>query len=272
MSVNKTAQLHKDFDDFDVVMFDPSEDLEVNEPGSDVEFHLELLPGAEEDEFPAEIEVEEPEKIEISEPDPWDWQSRGLKNFLAWLTQMSASVPRHSGRDISGVERAIAYLEMVRSTISKAVRSDLRDELDVAKIENVRDEIQNGIDRLEARKEQIEKAKRPRKKKGESEDLLVKNAQKISGVQGRVIVTVPLLISSLARACINGSVSAGHDIEDSFKKLADKYKLNDREKTELKQLIEDMGYAVRRDRGLGLDDDFDPQSSDNVDWAANYPA
>jgi hypothetical protein len=65
-------------------------------------------------------------------------------------------------------------------------------------------------------------------------------------------------------------VSAGHDIEDLYARQVKYYKLSTREQAEVQQLLSDMGYAVRQDRGFMPDEDFDVSSSDNMDWAANY--
>lgn len=67
-------------------------------------------------------------------------------------------------------------------------------------------------------------------------------------------------------------VSAGHDIEDLFSRQVKKYKLNDREQAETMQLLADMGYPLRQDRGFLLDEDVDTRSSDNFDWSASYKA
>uniref|UniRef100_UPI0020289F2C hypothetical protein n=1 Tax=Caballeronia sp. INML3B TaxID=2921749 RepID=UPI0020289F2C len=71
----------------------------------------------------------------------------------------------------------------------------------------------------------LNKMKKGKRKKTAS---LVKEGQKIAGVQG-IVVTVPLLISRIARVCINGMVSGGHDIEDLFHRQAEKYDLTVRE-------------------------------------------
>ena len=99
---------------------------------------------------------------------------------------------------------------------------------------------------------------------------MVKKAQKATHVGG-IIVTVPLLISSIARTCINSMVSAGKDIEDVFDKLAKKYDLTSREEMETMQLLADMGYPMRRPRGYLRDEEIDTTSVDNFDWNANYP-
>ncbi|HVY53569.1 MAG TPA: hypothetical protein VHA13_03525, partial [Gammaproteobacteria bacterium] len=177
---------------------------------------------------------------------------------------------KHSGYDTAGLERAVSYLEKLDIEISKAMRMDLDGELDANKIEEVRAQIDNGISRLHDRLDKVKKSKKTkRKKSGEASHELVKEGQKITGVQG-IYVTVPLLISRIARVCINGMVSAGHDIEDIYKQQVKKYKLNEREQAEVMQLLSDMGYAIRQDRGYMPDEDIDIASSDNFDWAANY--
>jgi hypothetical protein len=65
-------------------------------------------------------------------------------------------------------------------------------------------------------------------------------------------------------------VSAGHDIEDLYERQVKKYKLNEREKAEVMQLLDDMGYRLAHDRGYLADEDVDYASSDNMDFAANY--
>ena len=166
--------------------------------------------------------------------DHWNWSSKGAEGFLEWIQDRFKSVPKHSGFDSSGIERASAYLEKLDNEISKAMRMDLDGELDADKIEDVRSKIEDGIERLEERLEKIKK--KTKKKKASVNSEIVKEAQKITGVQG-IYVTVPLLISSIARTCINGYISAGHDIEGTFSGLCKKYKLTDREKTETIQLI-----------------------------------
>ena len=231
----------------------------------------------------------EPEPIEVSEKEDedkalvvdesdaktkknekWDWASRGATGFIAWVKERCDDVPKHSGYDTAGLERAIAYLERLDNEVSKAMRLDLDGELDANQIERVRAVIDNGVERLQDRLDKVKQSKKKtRKKKAEFSDGLVKEAQKIPGIQG-IVVTVPLLISRIARVCINGKVSAGHDIEDLYERQVKFYKLSEREQAEVMQLLADMGYAVRQDRGFMPDQDVEISSSDNMDWAANY--
>ena len=84
-----------------------------------------------------------------------------------------------------------------------------------------------------------------------------------------IVVTVPILLSRVARVCINGAVSAGHDIEDLFDRQVKAYKLDDREQAEVMQLLSDMGYPMRRDRGFLLNEKQEGQ--DGSDWNQNFP-
>jgi hypothetical protein len=262
---------------------DSHEPLEVSEPG-EVEIVIEELPGAPHGTHdPEPLEVSEDDKdndkLEVADegdskkskkPEKWDWESKGPTGFVAWIKSRIEDVPKHSGYDSAGLERAVAYMERLDNEISKAMRLDLDGALDANKIEGVRSQIDEGLSRLHDRLDKVKKhSKSRRKKKADVDSAIVKEAQKITGVQG-IYVTVPLLISRVARVCINGMVSAGHDIEDIYGKQVKKYKLNEREQAETMQLLADMGYPLRQDRGYLADEDVDVASSDNMDWAANY--
>lgn len=228
------------------------------------------IPGAEDQgEFviePAEVEVSEEKEVQV-EHDPWKWT---VETFLNWLKEKVEQVPRHTGKDVSGLERAIAYLKFLAGEISKATRQDIKGQLDCNAVEDARDKIHEGIDRLEARLQQVSayKYNKGKKKKADSEEqALVKNATKTAGF----VVNVPLFISHVARVCINSMVSGGHDIENTFQKMAQKYEMTKREQVETMRLLSDMGYHVRRDFGLDLDENLDQTSSDNFDFGANYP-
>jgi len=302
MTLNKAAQIEappawEGFsveEDEDVLMADDPEELVVEEDEDEDEgyaaddlvgkvmiavdgeepkefaFTLPNVPGADEAEELEDVEVEEDDVQVPEERDMWDWG--GVGNFMPWLSKMFQSVPGHNGTETSGLERATSFLQALDKAISRAVRSDLKDELDIAQIEKARDEIHNGIDRLEERLERVNSNKRPKKKKkasGEDEGF-VKEAQKITGISG-IVITVPILLSRIARTCINGMVSAGHDIEDVFAKQVKAYNLTVREQAETLQLLADMGYQLRRDRGFLPNEEIDTTKSDNMDWAANYP-
>ena len=260
--------------------------IEVTEP-VDIEIVVEELPGAPAGTKDPELEVhEEPIHVEekedandakkSSKDSKWDWKGSGADGFVEWIKSRLADVPKHSGYDSAGLERAMAYMEKLDNEISKAMRMDLDSELDADKVEKVRSELDEGLSRLQSRLDKVKDSKKSSKKRKKSaeyivdEDGFIKEAQKITGVQG-VYVTVPLLISRIARVCVNSSVSAGHDINFTFQNQVKKYKLNEREQAETVQLLEDMGYTIRGDRGFLQDETIEVSDSDNFDWIGNFP-
>lgn len=259
--------------------------IEVTEP-VDVEIVVEELPGAPAGTKDPELEVyEEPINAEekedsndakkSSKDSKWDWSSHGADGFVQWIKNRLADVPKHSGFDSAGLQRAQAYMEKLDNEISKAMRMDLDGSLDANMVEKVRSELDEGLSRLQSRLDKVMDSKKSSKKRKKSaeyevdEDGFIKEAQKITGVQG-IYVTVPLLISRIARVCVNSSVSAGHDINYTFQNQVKKYKLNEREQAETVQLLEDMGYTIRGDRGFLQDETIEVTDSDNFDWMSNF--
>lgn len=243
------------------------EDLNIFDNNDDI-IIVDELPGAPKGTVDPEPEPEQvlevAEELESDDSgkkknEKWDWESKGATGFVAWIKERLESVPTHSGYDSSGLERAMAYLDRLDNEISKAMRLDLDGDLDANKIEEVRSKIDDGVARLQKRLDKVKKAKKSNRKKKsefESDDYLVKEAQKITGVQG-VFVTVPLLISGIARLCINSVVSSGHDLESVYEEQVDKFKLNDREKSEVKWLLHDMGHSLR-------DNNYPSENSSNI--------
>lgn len=265
-------------DDDAIIEADPEEVGSVvvqvdNEEPKAFNFTLPKFPGAETEEDIEEFSVEEETPVEVAERDKWDWESGGVSNFLQWLQGMFQTIPKYYGTETAGVERAISYLTKLDQSISRAVRSDLKEELNISQVENARKEIRDGIKRLEDRLERLMAGQKRKKAKSDVEyqGMLVKEAQKISGVN-KTTITVDILLARVAKVCINGMVSGGHDIEDLFDRQIKKYNLNVREQASVMQLLEDFGYPLRRDRGFLRDEEIDRTRSDNFDWNANYPA
>jgi len=240
--------------------------VEMHEPiEKEVSFALPFLPGAED--LP-EISGED---LEVSEDEDSDKDKDKEKNevspkeFVNWMQSYLEKIPKHKGETV-GLERALSYLKRGMGMLSKILQQDFDGEIDISKAEDARIEMENGIDRLE-------KELHKRRKKASVEDnSLTKEAQKLPAVGG-IIVTVPILISRIARVCINGTIYGGKSIEDLFHRQAEKYKLTDREKVEVIQLITDMGYPVSQlDRGFLVDDkeEYKRPSTNNYDYPANY--
>lgn len=294
MSLYKSSQLMNAEDDFEnfadedeVIIYDekPSKEdvIEMHQPDETIEisFKLPPLPGSDA-EMPIEvctdddIEVEDKkkdkndlaEKADLEVKDPSDYRSYKAIDLPQWVKYMFDHIPRHTGKETIGIERCIAYLKRFNSDLSKAITSDFKGEADIAKLEEARRETHNAVQRLE---DALDKLNEGYGRKKASKEDIVKEGQKATHVGG-IIITVPLLISRVARVCINGSVSAGKDIEDLFARQVKKYNLSDREQAETMTLLSDMGYPLRRDRGFLADEGIDTTSTDNFDWAANYPS
>lgn len=282
---------HVHLDD-EVVVYDglPSEDtvLEVHEQeGSeehehghshgDDEFNLPKFPGA-----PADVQDSlqvEDTVVEIEEDLPKSiWEVEKYPSIEEWLRERCSegNIPAHrAGQDpddLFKVRRTISYLKKVLNKAADLVANDFDKNIDVGVVGPMLTKIEESIERLQDLESDLESQKKKKRKKAAgTEGDLVKEGQKATHVGG-IIVTVPLLISRVARVCINGTVSAGHDIEDLFEKQAKMYDLSEREQAEVMQLLADMGYPLRRDRGYLIDDKVDSTSSNNLDWAANYKA
>lgn len=235
-----------------------------------ISFVMPSIPGAMDDSeiVVPEIEVEE-EKEEPKEVDVWDWQHGGHANFIPWAQGIVNMTPQHSGHDVSGLERAMAWISRLLKEFPKAMSTDFKGEIDVNHCEGLRDGLYDAVSKMQDRKDRIE-ALKGRKKRADSEFGIVKEAQKSTKITGTSLV-VPLFISGIARTLINGMVSGGHSMEDMYDELRKKYSFTDREEFEIQLLLSDMGYAMYQDRGR-IGEQVDKSKSDNFDWAAQYQA
>jgi hypothetical protein len=258
----------------DFAPIDVDEDLEVSsdneeDPIDEIVFVLDPVPGAPE----AKEIIIEPDNNEVevdAEPadnNVWKWEHA---TFLPWLQRMFQNVPKHTGHDTTGLEKAIAYFEALNKEITKAMRSDFKNEIDAAKAEKAREEIETGVDRLLDRLEKVnnDKFKKHNKKSWAITTGLIKEG-KSTAING-ITITVPLLISRIARVCINGVVSAGHDMNDLFDGQVKEYNLDKREQAELCQLLDDMGWPIHQDRGYPVGTHVDMSKSDNWEWSQQF--
>jgi len=266
-------------DFFDNVVEEVEEWTEDNEGKDNPEpkeifFKLDLVPGASEDEFVEEKEVVEVEEnVEQELVDPWDWTKQGgTSTFLDWIKNMFQNVPKHTGKDTTGVERAISYFERLDKEISMAMRKDFNREIDAAKAEQARDEIEKGLNNLMGRLEKLntKKFKKRKGKKAFDENSLVKEGG--SSVPNKTMISVPYFISGIARLCIEATVQAGKDIEECYNKMASDFNLDKREKFQVATLIKDMGYPLLLDRANFGEDDLLPSESKVSEYMTQYYA
>jgi len=264
----------EDKDDKDDKKSDKDEEIVVLEfdNAEPLSFVMPSIPGAldESEIVVPEIAVEEDEeKEEPKEIDPWNWQHGGHAQFIPWVHGMINMTPQHSGHDVSGIERALAWIMRLIKEFPKAMSTDFKGEIDVASSEELRDSLHAAVGHMNDRMERILSIKgRGKKSKAGAEGGMIKEAQKATKITG-VTITVPLLISGVARTLINGTVSAGHSMEDMYDELKKKYAFTEREEFEIQLLLADMGWPMYQDRGR-IGEQVDKSKSDNFDWAANY--
>lgn len=244
-------------------------------PGVSPEVAEEILSVSDQPEDIPDLQDANDSKNKKKRSPKWDWkpvfEKDGASGFMIWVKERFNDVPRHSGKDSAGIERAISYLNKLNSEISACMKFDEDGVLDSDQIEKARAKIEDGISSLEKALKTITKSKKDKKKTAsdETDEELVKEAQRVVGLQGNYI-NVPLLISSLARMCINGSVSAGHSMEENIHIVSEKFKLDNREKFSLAFLIQDMGFPVKADRFFADVMGARNISEDGIDFAANY--
>jgi hypothetical protein len=279
MTVSLPSYGNEDHNNSDDIVFyeekpiDAAHVVEMHPPDDatmQISFDLPFLPGADDlvevmgnDHLEVEMKGDKEDKDEKEKDKS---KASDQPKDLNWIKEYLNKIPKHKGENL-GCERAKSYLNRGLSMLSKMLQDDHEGKIDISHAEDARISMESGIERLE-------KELAGRKKKANSKSELTKEAQKIAGVGG-IIVTVPILISRIARTCINGSISGGKDIEDLFHRQADKWKLTDREKVEVIQLIQDMGYPLPRlDRGFMVDDKepYERSSEKNFDYPPNYNA
>ena len=191
--------------------------LKIEEPA--IIISLPSIPGAEDQseiEEP-ELEVEEDSNDIIIESDPW--KTPTPQDAISWIKTKIDNIPKHSGKDILGCERAIAYLNRCIDIVRIVAKNDINGAIDMNVLENARNTMLDGVESLKKRLQVLENAKMPKKpgkkkKASENTDGFVKEAR-----MPALTVQVPLFISKIARIIINGSVSAGHNSEDIFSKM-----------------------------------------------------
>jgi hypothetical protein len=291
MSLFKSAQFLADDNiteagnEDEVILYDelPSKEdvIEMHEPKeTEIVFKLPPLPGSDH-EVPIEVSTDDPIEVEekkddndlqeatLEVSDPWDTSKIKPEHILEWAVERLNNLPRHTGKETTGMERVIACLKRINSEMSKATSRDLAGNINISKLEEIRREIHRGINDLEDAISKIENTQYKKKKADGEDDKIIKEAKqmKIDGI----VITVPLLISTLASVLINGMVSAGHSPKDMYEKLVKDCGLSKREEIELSSLLQHMGYDMPlRDRWTPMGTSVDTASENNLDFSAQY--
>lgn len=91
------------------------------------------------------------------------------------------------------------------------------------------------------------------------------------GSTGQIVIYVDPFMQSLSRLLIDGHVSGGHNMNEMMKKFTKKYKLTDREKLALQEILLQKNFPMYKD--FGLDGEYaDPTQETGIEFSAGYPA
>ena len=257
---------------------------------------LEMLPGSDMA-MDLQSPSKEPEHKEIAKVTNWA-DDKDFSKFLDHMEKELKNIPYHTGKTMLGCERAINFLKQKQSEITKAIREDLKGEIDESQADRLYSKIEKDIDKLERHKSTLtKKAAIEVNMFSEAicekcntnspmwhnvpEDKLVCMACDAEKAPEKVLTKeagtpkLNVYVSAFERAVvgilINGAVSSGKNIEELYNHLKNKYNFNPREELAIQQLVEDHGYPVFKDRGL-INEDSNPQSENGMDWMPNYYA
>lgn len=239
-----------------------------------------LLPGADVRPEDLEDDVEDEETDYANDGD--------LTKFMDYITeQYPAQIPQHDGRTTLGCERALSFLDKKNNEISRAIREDSDNTLDIQALEDIRISIVRDVLVL---KEHLNKLNRkvkednskkasaklppawiaPSGKSVESDDLV-----KEAGTPSNIVITVTAFERAISGIMINAHVSGGHPMEDVYDFLSKKYDLDEREELSIMQIIVDSGFHVFKDRGsysqkAGEKEVEKEDGKQGVDFMRNY--
>jgi hypothetical protein len=150
-------------------------------------------------------------------------------NFVKYCVKASRSAPEIRADNINSLRRAIAYYDNLEKEIIEGAAADAdHAELNMNQLETL-DKVEELVSTT---KEQIQIAA--------SRVGILKTASK-AAMFGYVVGPFEFAI---ARLCINAKVSNGKNIEETFRKVAEKFQINDRETFTIQQIMRDMGYPI----------------------------
>lgn len=228
---------------------------------------------------------------------------KDLTKFMDHVTALyPAKIPHHDGTSTVGCERAISFLDRMNGDISRAIREDQENVLDIAKLEDIRVNIMRDVlvlkDHLSKLKRQIRdghsksasvEVSSP-KARGSKGNLGIPNwespsgksisyrrmrevekLEKVAGTPNNLVIAVSPFERAISGIMINAHISAGHPMEDVYGFLTKKYDITDREELAIMQLCMDSGFHIFKDRGAYSNDaSGDESDKRGVDFVRNY--
>jgi len=191
-----------------------------------------------------------------------------LSKFMDYVQeQYPGNIPQHDGRTTVGCERATSFLDRLNSEISKAIREDHDNVLDVQALESVRVNIMRDILLLKSHLgklkkrlkdehgKQAEASKVPSWVSPAGDAVEFEDLKKEASTPRNIVIAVSPFERAISGIMINAHVSGGHPIEEVYDFLSNKYSIDDREELAIMQLCMDSGFHIFKDRGT-----FSPNS------------
>ena len=239
-----------------------------------------LLPGADVSSDDLEANEEEAETDYANDGD--------LSKFMEFIhDEYPSNIPQHDGRSMVGCERAVTYLDKLNSQISRAIRDDGDNVLDVQELEGVRVSImkdilvlKNHLGKLKKKfKDDHDKSASlddsgiPKWMSGSGQEVEYDDLKKEAATPRNIVIAVSPFERAISGIMINAHVSGGHSIEDVYDFLSKKYSIDDREELAIMQLCMDSGFHIFKDRGTYAPFNADSDKSegkDGVDFLKNY--
>lgn len=211
-------------------------------------------------------------KEEIEEKNKSWLEDHDVKKFHDFLQQEMSRIksPMAARSSLSEMERAYSQWKGLDGHISKALRDDYSNTLDVPAIDKQRSLVQHNIDQLESLLNSVKNVRKNKGRRAEVEqDGIVKEAgtPMYLGIQ----TNMTLFETAIVRTLINGVVSGGANMEELYEILKEKYDFSEREELALFQALSDMGYPTFKDRAKIGDKDQDVSDSKNIgEWQRQY--
>jgi len=210
-----------------------------------------------------------------------NWLSSGKsEHFIDFLTKEVNRFPKPSDvrGNVSKMEQALGQWKRLNTYVSKALREDYDNAVDVDFVDKVRTMIEQNIDQLEDMLEGIQSLKRNRKQmkrrhrrgEDESNDIVREaTAPDFKGIQ----INISAFERAIVGALINGKVSGGKNIEELFAIAKKKYDIDDRQELAIFQILADFGYPEFKDRlRIGEEVDDPTRTGDEGEWQKQYYA
>ena len=220
---------------------------------------------------------------------------KDLSKFMDHVLSLyPAKIPKHDGTSTVGCERAISFLDRMNGDISRAIREDQDNILDIAKLEDIRVNIMRDVlvlkDHLTKLKKQIKDShskkasastrkaasKVPDWKSPSGKSISYQNLreaerlEKVATTPNNLVIAVSPFERAISGIMINAHISAGHPMEDVYGFLSKKYDITDREELAIMQLCMDSGFHIFKDRGSYSNDSSENGDKRGVDFVKNY--